>query len=163
MAHVKTPQQQIMENWRRLGGSWLGRHAFSRMIGLFVPYSGSISPFVIELGEGTVKIQVKDRRAIRNHLRSVHAIALANMGELASGLAMMSVLPNNCRAIVTHLEIDYLKKARGVLSVIGEATLPDDIGEETEIIVNADIFNAENELLATLRVTWQVGPIPVKT
>lgn len=152
-----------MQNWHRLGGSKIGRLVFSKMVGLFVPYSGGIRPLVNELGDGAVKIQVKDRRAIRNHLRSVHAIALANMGELASGLAMMSVLPITCRAIVTHLEIDYLKKARGVLTVIGAATLPDDITDETEVIVNADIFNAENELLATLRVTWQIGPIPKKS
>lgn len=162
MASMKTPQQHIMENWRRLGNSSLGRWFFSRMIGWFVPYSGGIRPLVTELGGGKVKIQIKDRRAIRNHLRSVHAIALANMGELASGLAMMSILPKHCRAIVTHLEIDYLKKARGVLDVIGHAVLPDSISEETEIIVNAEIVNSDHELLATLKVTWQVGPIPLK-
>ena len=61
---------ELLSHWRRLGGHALGRRLFSLALGRAVPYTGSISPEVQELAPGRAVVAMRDRRAVRNHLRS---------------------------------------------------------------------------------------------
>jgi acyl-coenzyme A thioesterase PaaI-like protein len=65
-----------------------------------------------------------DRKAVRNHLDCVHAIALANLAELAGNVALAYSLPDDARFIVSGIEIEYVKKARGTIKAIGESPVP---------------------------------------
>jgi len=97
-----------------------------------------------------------DRRRIRNHLNSVHAIALCNLGEKTSGLALMNSLPDNTRGILTGISADYLKKARGRLTAECYCDIPGK--EKCEYTIKGDIRDAEGELVATVRARWLIGP-----
>jgi acyl-coenzyme A thioesterase PaaI-like protein len=134
---------------------------FSRMIGFMIPYSGSINPRVLELRPGYAKVQMRDRRAVRNHLHSVHAIALMNLGELTTGLAMTLAMPDGARGIVTGLSMEYLKKARGLLTA--ECTAPAfDASVSGAHDFRADIVDAKGDVVARATAHWLVGPAPAK-
>src|SRR5690606_24011588 len=107
------PAAWIREGWQRASRVPGGRLVFSRLLGVAIPYTGSIGAEVVVLEPGYAKVQLDERRAIRNHLNSIHAIALANLGELTGNLALVSALPDDARFIVTKLAIEYKKKARG--------------------------------------------------
>jgi len=147
----------LRENWQRFsnkpGGKWL----FSRIIGFTVPYTGSIAANVALLEPGHGKITLRERRKISNHLRSVHAIALANLSEMVTGLTLLNSLPDNARGILTSMQIQYHKKARGLLTAECVCEIPED-NAEREMHVSGEIKDEEGELVATATATWRIGP-----
>ena len=127
------------------------------MLGLMIPYTGSIHPLVLELRPGYAKVQMRDRRAVRNHLHSIHAIALMNLGEVTTGLAMTLAMPDGARGIVTGLSMEYLKKARGPLTA--ECTAPAfDASVSARHFFHAYFVFARGVVVARATAHWLVGP-----
>lgn len=155
------PIARMQKLWQRLqplpAGSWL----FSRLLAWIVPYTGTIGANVKILRPGFAQIQMRDRRRVRNHLHSIHALALGNLGEYASGLAMLGTLPADIRGIPTRLSIEYFKKARGCLTAESHCTLPN-ITEDADFEVYADIRDTDGDMVARITVNWRLGPIPTK-
>ena len=112
----------VREAWDRLSPLPGGKRLFSRLVGSLAPYTATIGAVVRELGNGYAKVTLGDRRAVRNHLSCVHAVALANMVELTGNLALAYSLPDDARFIVAGMSLDYVKKARGTIT--GECRIP---------------------------------------
>lgn len=155
---MANPGARLQLAWRRLSLIPGGRRLFAYLVGWMVPYSGSIRPRVLELEPGRAVVRIRDRRRLRNHLRSVHAIALANLAELASGLAMTLAMPAHTRGIPTQIRIDYLKKARGSITAHGRASPPAAVPEEMESEATAVLTDESGDTVATAMVTWQLAP-----
>lgn len=143
--------------WATLSRLPGGKTMFSRAVGRMAPYTGTIGAQVIDVRPGFARVQLRDRRAVRNHLQSVHAVALVNLGELTTGLAMMAGLPDDARGILKGLSIEYLKKARGLLTA--ECTVePPRSSERREYEVTTDIKNDEGVVVARATARWLIGP-----
>ena len=146
---------RVLRTWRRLsgvpGGAWL----FSRSVGWMAPYTGSIRARVMSVEPGRAELQLRDRRRVRNHLRSIHAIAIANLGELASGLAVLTAMPRDVRGIPTAIHVVYTKKARGTLTAVGTAALPP-VENEASAEAAAEVTDEAGDTVATIRVEWRL-------
>jgi acyl-coenzyme A thioesterase PaaI-like protein len=154
-----SPGQRVLALWRSLSPLPFGPSLFMFVFGRMVPYSGALGARVRRLEPGRVQLELTDRRALRNHLDSIHAVALVNLGELASGLAMTTGLPAGVRGIVVGIDARYLKKARGTLSVDCEVTVPE-LRENTDFDVHAEIRDAASDPVARVTVRWRLGPVP---
>lgn len=156
-ASMDAPGATITTWWRRLsrlpGGRWL----FSRIIGWMAPYTGTVGARILDLGPGYARWTLRDRRKVRNHLNSVHAVALVNLAEVASGTAMLAGLPPATRGIVKGLSIEYLKKARGPLTAECRCS-PPAVDRETEYAVEATITDQSGDLVARAQVVWLLAP-----
>ena len=153
---VNRPGRTLRKVWGMLNGLPLGKRLFSYILGFVIPYTGSVSPRVLELSPGLVKIEIRDIRAVRNHLKSVHAIALTNIGEAVTGLAMTISLPDDKRAILTEINTRYLKKARGTLTAVCRFELPPDF-LSGELVVESQTENSQGEIVALTRAHWKVS------
>lgn len=147
----------LRQLWRRCAALPGGRWLFSRLLGLRAPYSGALGARVEAMEPGCCVVVLRERRRVRNHLNSVHAMALANLGELATGLALVNSLPEGARGILTGFNMDYLKKARGRLSAECHCEIPSS-NVEQEYLVTGEIHNEDGEVVAVARARWLVGP-----
>ena len=149
---------QIYKQWLAFTKYPFGKRFFDMFAGYFVPYTGSIGARVQELRPGYSKITLRDRRKVRNHLKSVHAIALANLGEYSGNLALLASLSSKGRFIVKGLTMDYHKKSRGLITA--ECHCPEYIpGEKAEYNLEVTLKNGDGELCATCYLITVVGPI----
>ena len=135
-----------------------GKRLFSKTIGRTAPYTGTIDARVLELREGFARVELRDRPAVRNHLGSVHAIALMNLGEVATGVTMLYGLGATARGIPTQLSMEYFKKARGTLSCECNVAIPT-ITERSEHEFTADIYNSDRVVVARMTARWLLSPL----
>ncbi len=147
---------QLLPLWQMLKRVPGGGVVLGRLIGQMAPYSGTIRPEVLTLEKGFARIRMKDTRRVRNHLNSVHAIALMNLGEVSTGTAVIATLPDGMRGIIKGLSMEYLKKARGTL--VAECSCPSiEAGDKQDLEVSAELKNEAGEVIAICRAKWRVG------
>lgn len=159
---AESPSSQVRDGWDRLLGRGTGgRWVFNKLIARLVPYSATVRPEVQELGPGYARIRMRDRKRVRNHLNSVHAIALANLAELTSGLALTYGLPAEARAILIGLSIDYLKKARGTLEAECRLEVPDS-SVRAEYAFESVVRDEAGDVVVRAVARWLIGPKPVE-
>ncbi|HQR68884.1 MAG TPA: DUF4442 domain-containing protein [Thermoanaerobaculia bacterium] len=157
MAKPEAPVERLRTTWPGLAPMPGGRWVFSKLFSRFIPYSGTVSPEILELAPGRAVIAIEDRRRVRNHLRSVHAIALANLGEMSTGLALGFGMPDGTRSILVRLSCEYLKKARGRLVATAEAPAVDPSGTR-DYEVTSLVRDAGGDVVAKTVAVWKVGP-----
>lgn len=147
----------VRDSWDRLAKVPGGKAVFSRLLGVAAPYTGTIGARVVELRRGSSRTELDDRRRVRNHLDCVHAIALANLAELTGNVAVAYTLPDDARFIVAGMSIEYLKKARGMIT--GTATCPlfasSDKGEHD---VEVSLTDRRGDEVARAVLRTLVGP-----
>ncbi len=154
---VNAPGNPVRAAWDRLqplpGGTWL----FSLAVGRLAPYTGTIGAHVVELRPGHARVEMADRAGLRNHLRSVHAVALANLAELTGNVALAYSLPDDARFIVAGMDLRYLKKARGRITGTTACPVPaTSVTADYEVPV--ELRDAAGELVVTAVLHSRVGP-----
>lgn len=154
------PGDRILRLWRSLSRWPGGDRLFGWLLTRMVPYSGTVRARIRELEPGRCRAAMRERRRVRNHLGSVHATALATLGELVTGLATLTALPAGVRGILTALEVEYVKKARG--RVVAECRTdppgPEAGVEAIEHLALGEIRDEGGDRVATVRATWRLSP-----
>ncbi len=148
----------IRDAWDRLARVPGGRRLFSRMIGVAAPYTGSIGAQVEEVARGHARVHMDERRAVRQHLGSVHAIALCNLAELCGNLAVAYSLPDGMRFIVSALSIDYKKKARGRITATCDLYVPD-ARADMDVDVPVVLRDGGGDEVARVLMKTRIGPV----
>jgi uncharacterized protein (TIGR00369 family) len=154
---------RLWSRWQRLP---LGNRVFSAIISWAAPFTGTVRPLVTSLEPGRSEVTMRERRRVRQHLKSVHAGALFTLAEGASGLAMMAWVPDGARAIVTSMRISYHKKGRGQLKAVATCEMPDlaalkqpsNSGDDHDVTVHIAITDAAGDDVCSAEALWRVRP-----
>lgn len=153
----ETDRNYIRTLWDSMHRVPGGKRAFSKLIGRAASYTGSIDAQVEDLRRGYALVSMADRPSVRNHIRCVHAIALANLAELCGNLAIAYSMPDNARFIVAGMSLEYLKKARGTIRAVTEAPVPTS-NERKEYLVHVSLRNEASEEVAQATLRTLIGP-----
>lgn len=97
--------------YRKLAALPLGKQAFSFVFAQKAPYFWTVRPQVREVRPHHAELVVKKRRAVQNHIGTVHAIAVCNGLEAAMGLLAEATTPPDRRWIPKGMEVAYTAKS----------------------------------------------------
>jgi len=97
--------------WMRMQRTSFGRWLFARTVTKRAPYFGTIKPRFLDLKPKLCRASMRKRRAVENHIGTVHALAMGNLCELAAGLCTEVTIPVGMRWIPRGMTIEYLAKA----------------------------------------------------
>lgn len=146
-----------LRSWKALSGTAPGRWLFSRLVCLKAPYFGSISPVFDVLEPGRAVARIRKRRAVTNHIGTVHAIAMANLCELVAGTVTEVSVPRSMRWIPRSMTIEYL--ARAGSNLVGEAVMPAfSEGESQDIAVPVVVTDERGQCVVRAEITMYLSP-----
>jgi len=146
---------QIIDMFNKLKGLPGGTMLFTRAVRLKAPYFSSIHPVIEEVKPAYVRVKLRKRRSVENHLKTVHAIAMCNMAELAGGLMTDVSVPKGSRWIPSGMTVKYLKKAKTDLIAVADGSHID-WSQEGEIIVPVMVSDTNNDIVFSAEITMNV-------
>jgi acyl-coenzyme A thioesterase PaaI-like protein len=152
------PDLSILGLYRKLSGAPGGKAMFTRIVCLRAPYFGSIDPLIEELRPGHCEVRAKKRRAIQNHLGTVHAIAMCNMAELAGGMLTEVSVPATHRWIPTGMTVEYLAKARTDLRAIAAVDPLPTIDGSRDLPVDVDVVDTGDQVVMRATINMRISP-----
>ncbi|GAB3382700.1 DUF4442 domain-containing protein [Spongiibacter taiwanensis] len=148
-----------LKMWQRLSRYPGGKRLFSRAICVKAPYFGSIKPLMTVLETGKAVAEIKDRRAVHNHIGSVHAIALCNLAEFCAGVVSEASMPPGMRWIPAGMTVRYLARAEG--KMVAEATMREIIvGEKGAVPVMVEVKDQAGLVVFDACIEMHISPKP---
>jgi acyl-coenzyme A thioesterase PaaI-like protein len=147
----------VLAAWRRCQALPFGKAAFSRAVCWKAPYFGSIRPKFMELAPGSARVAMGKRRAVTNHIGTVHAIAMCNLAELAAGTMTEVSIPRGMRWIPRGMQVDYLRKATTDVEAIAVMAGIQE-GIAADVPVTVDVRDTAGELVCRAVITMWVSP-----
>lgn len=143
--------------WNSMRGKPFGKALFSRFVCFKAPYFATISPRFEEFRPNYVRVSMKKRRGVTNHIGTVHAIAMCNLAELAAGTMTEISIPATMRWLPKGMTVEYLKKSTG--GVRAEARLPEvEEGPGRDVPALVEIKDDAGELVCRATITMWVSP-----
>jgi len=139
---------------RRPGGQWL----FGWLVCRKAPYFSTIRPRFVALRPGYCEVRMRRRHAVLNHLRTVHAIAMCNMAEVAAGIMTDVTIPATHRWIPKGMTVEYLKKAETDLRAVAELRPLPSFGAAADLPVPVSVTDMAGQIVFRAVITMWVSP-----
>ena len=143
--------------WMRLHRSSFGRWMFARTVCKRAPYFGTIKPRFIDLQPKLCRVYMRKRRAVENHIHTVHALAMGNLCELAAGMCTEVTIPVGMRWIPRGMTIEYLAKAETDVLATARLDKTEWTGAEN-VAVPVSVTDANSREVVRAVISMYVSP-----
>lgn len=154
---------RLADTFQRMRRLPFGRWLFGRIVCWKAPYFSTIAPRFTCVEPGRCEVDIRDRRAVHNHIGTVHAIALCNLAELAGGVMMEATTPASMRWIPKGMTVEYLSKAIGTMRAIARPVGLVEYQESGyDVPVVVEVLDAGEVAVFHARITMWLSPRPRK-
>ncbi|KJV28628.1 hypothetical protein VI06_11430 [Aquitalea magnusonii] len=124
----------------------------SLLFGRFVPFLATSGIRFEQAGHTRLTVSIRNRRKVQNHIKGVHAAAMALLAETASGFVVGMNVPDDKLMLLKSMKVNYVKRAQGDMRAV--ATLTD---EQIRSMYTTD----KGDVLVDVTVTDESGESPV--
>ena len=135
-------------------GSRLFSIAFARK----APYFSTIRPRFTELRPNHAELVIPKRRAVHNHIGTVHAIALCNGLEAVMGALAEATIPANKRWIPKGMTVAYTAKATSDITCIAETDPEQWTSHNSDLAVRVRGVREDGEVVIEGEIRLWVTP-----
>jgi len=156
----------LQQLFQRAKSSKLARYALNRALSNLVPFNRSHRIEISKVGDSWVQVSIPYARQNLNHLKGLHACALATACEFSTGVCLfMQLDPATYRLIMRSLEIDYFYQGKTDALATCQLTpewiterVQQPLSHQQEILVTteAEAFDDQQNLLCRARISWQI-------
>ena len=153
-----TESNRVLSMWARLSGWPGGKWLFSRVICWKAPYFGSIRPGFQSLEPGRSVVTMTKRRAVTNHIGTVHAIAMCNLAEIAAGTMTEATVPGSHRWIPKGMTVEYLRKAESDLTAVATIKPLPEFNGSFALPVEVDVVDKHQETVFRAVIDMWISP-----
>lgn len=143
---------------------WVLNLALNRLIPFNKPHGFK----VLEISDQRVKISIPYKRKNFNHIKGLHATALATLSEFTTGILLLNVLgTKKYRIILQRLDIEYHYQGKmDAVAIFGVADqwldeniyLPLKHQDSVTVPCSVIIHDIQGNQLTTATVYWQLKP-----
>ncbi|MFY8273083.1 hotdog fold domain-containing protein [Pseudoalteromonas sp. SSDWG2] len=147
----------LLKTYNKMIGWPFGHWLFSKAVCMKAPYFGSIKPRITSLEAGKCVARVKNRKAVHNHIGTIHAIAQCNLAELVAGVMTDATVPHKThRWIPKGMTVEYLNKVETDMQATAQIPMPHEFSDKEDLIVPVEITNDAGELVFRAAVTMYI-------
>lgn len=122
-----------------------GQAIFSKVFAAKAPYFKTIKPYIETLEPNLCRVRLPKRKAVYNHIGTVHAIAVCNALEMAMGAMAEASIPKHLRWLPKGLNVNYL--AKSTTDLIAEASLSSDAWQPGDVNVTVKATDANGQVV----------------
>ncbi len=101
----------LLTLYRRASRLPKGRRLFSIAYARKAPYFRTVRPYVADLRPHYAEVHLPNRKAVHNHIGTVHAIAVCNGLEAAMGALAEATVPAGKRWLPKGMQVSYLARS----------------------------------------------------
>ena len=134
----------------------------SFLLGQVVPMVGASGLRFEEVTAQRVVVSIRNRRRVQNHIKGLHAAAMALLAETATGFCVGMNLPDDKLPLIKSMHIDYLRRAQGDMKAVAHLT-PEQIKqihtlEKGEVTVAVKITDSSGQSPIEAQMVWAWVP-----
>lgn len=154
---AKNPLRKLVNTANKFS-PWMSSKILTWAFCSQVKLAGTAKIQIVETDGSAVTFRLQNRKKVQNHIKGIHAAAMALLAESATGFITGINLPGDKLPLIKSMKVNYLKRAQGDMQAV--AKLSDEQiammqqQDKGEVLVNVVVTDESSESPIECEMLW---------